>query len=940
MVRIVLMACSVLAVGCPVNSPSAHGAPWISPDWAGNEPQYPPGSLYWKTGQYRTCPVFFRTVIEVADKPVAFAGFQAKVSGFAYALLNGKQIAAVEPKESEGVEQLAVELTGLLRSGLNVLIISTKPEGFSLDGGVAYEGGAMERFGSGRRGWKVQKLAPLTMSEYRPCMQADFDDRGWFAVEEGPGEATELGGEALKALCRRLAELRLQRLDEDGRWRLKMLAEKGIAMVDWEAHGWAGAERLPTWVRQLAAAKGDKAPAATGTVHARAEALCRYVVLSEEALNLANQAVGLAALKAPEPEVTAFRQAAESMRSALASMEEALKAEKFDQALAQAPKARAFSRALRTGRLINDLNRCLDNKFGWFDSPAVLDSDPSGWGLTLGPSADVFTSPLSPAALVTTADARLVIQGWEQIKPLRVYGRRRPAVGPVCMWAVLDGKLTNLTPDTEGVVYNVQTHGRLSENWVLLASDLARGGDLPIQLVFLHPPTRIALNVGETGTTEVAVEFGKPGVRLFMLRPLKEWRGLLEMARVMTAQPLRREKIQIYLDQCRLWSRAVLDYPVTFSEAFVREAEDGGGLRIADVYNYRTFADPWGTKPLRLASLSPLATYGLMSNYPGLKVPAELQRLGWRGIWGDHLAVKDRDYVTYRVPLDPIKRYAGFTSYCFGPTDIGEPGGLKEIEAVKRTGANSWRPQHNNNSRRARDTVDWCRAQGIQQIFNADEKWVPDIVEHFRSLAQQYRDYPPDAVAYDPLNEPETRDPRAYCTLVKKITNAIREYDTTHLIYFETIPPWGPGAAPFPRGAFETLMPSGDPLTVYSFHDYQYRLEPRWPNQDRDVSVILTKWIPAFRFSIEQRTPIHLGEFGGFEQTKQSVFTNRCALTMMTDYLNVFDQFGWHWNYYSNRGVARVRKDGSLGESYIQEACRRYFARGTFNANFNAIRGK
>ena len=32
--------------------------------------------------------------------------------------------------------------------------------------------------------------------------------------------------------------------------------------------------------------------------------------------------------------------------------------------------------------------------------------------------------------------------------------------------------------------------------------------------------------------------------------------------------------------------------------------------------------------------------------------------------------------------------------------------------------------------------------------------------------------------------------------------------------------------------------------------------------------------------------------------------------------------------------------DGSFGESYVQDAMRRYFARGTFNGNYNAIFGQ
>jgi hypothetical protein len=168
---------------------------------------------------------------------------------------------------------------------------------------------------------------------------------------------------------------------------------------------------------------------------------------------------------------------------------------------------------------------------------------------------------------------------------------------------------------------------------------------------------------------------------------------------------------------------------------------------------------------------------------------------------------------------------------------------------------------------------------------------------------------------------------------VKKITAAIREVDTTHLIYVEAMPAWGPGAKPFPRGAFETLEPTGDALTVYSFHDYEYRQRPRWPDETADIRSLLERWIPAFKFSIDHHAPIHLGEFGGFEQTKEDPFRNPSALALMLDYLQVFDAFGWHWHYYANRGVTRVRKDGSLEESLVQAAVRRWASRGTMNAN-------
>ncbi|MFQ6133546.1 MAG: glycoside hydrolase family 5 protein, partial [Armatimonadota bacterium] len=886
----------------------------------------------WKTRQYPTCPVLFRTVLEVGTRPVEFAAFQARASGFAYVFLDGKQIAAqTQEGDPTPTDAFSVLLMPPPTPGKHVLIVSTRAEGFSLDGGIGYRDGRVQRFGTDTRSWKVQKLPPLTMLEYEPCMQPDFDGADWSSVRESDGAPVQLSDLKLRELHSSLGWEHLERLDEDARWRLQMLADKGIAIVDWEARGWGGAERLPDWVRQGARFSGLQGPP-PGQLHFRAQALTRYVLLSDEATNLGNLAKGLEALEAPAGDAKACREAARAMRAALAGVQKAIADNAHGRALAALEQAQAATEEAREGRLLNELNRCLDSKFGWFDNNELLDNDIGNWGLRIASAAETLASPLSPAALVTLRERELTIEGWDELEPLRVYNK--PArLGPVCLWAVLDGKVTSLQPGEDGVVYDRVANGALSENWVLLVEDLARGGRLPIELVFLRAPDRIVFRASDKGTSGVTATFDEPGARLFVLRPLKEWRGFLGQARTMTAVPLKESDAQQYIEQCRFWSRALLNYPITFSEAFVRDPEDKWALMVADVYNYLELEDEWDTEPIQTAPLPPLATYGLMRDYPGLKVISDTQTVGSRGIWGDSIAAVGQDHIVYRVPLDPIKRFGGFTSYCFGPTDIGEPGSIKEIETIKRTGSNTFRPQHNQTGERAMKNVQWSWEQGIQNVFNTDEKWVPDVVEHFRKLAEQCRDYPPDAIAYDLLNEPETRDPRAYNALIRKITAAIREIDQTHLIYVEVIPPWGPGAKPYPRGAFESLEPTGDPLTCYSFHDYEYRLPPRWPNEEHDTRTLLSRWIPAFRFAIDNRCAIHLGEFGGFEQTEQSVYDNACALTLMTDYLNIFDQFGWHWHYYANRGVVRVRKDGSLQESYVQDAYRRYFASGRFNAH-------
>ena len=75
-------------------APGVYAAPWIATDWADREPHFPPGSLFWMTNEYPRCPVLYRTVLEVDDKPLAFAGFRARVSGFAFVFLNGRRVAS------------------------------------------------------------------------------------------------------------------------------------------------------------------------------------------------------------------------------------------------------------------------------------------------------------------------------------------------------------------------------------------------------------------------------------------------------------------------------------------------------------------------------------------------------------------------------------------------------------------------------------------------------------------------------------------------------------------------------------------------------------------------------------------------------------------------------------------------------------------------------
>ena len=902
-------------------------SPWIIPDWAGKEPIFPPGSLFWMTEQYKECPITYRTILEIEDTHVSESGFRISFTDYAYIFLNGRKIAEHSKGENDPeINYLDFDLTSPLKAGKNVLIISASSEGFALEGVIKYIDGKTKRVTSeDLNNWKVQKQPPLTMLEFEPFMMPDFDDSRWFSIKKAEKKPLELSNDELNKICSDLLDERIKKLDEDAEWRLSMLKEKGFAIIDWEAYGWAGAERFPNWLLDaIQKALENKSPK-----HASASALTRFVFLSDLATNLQNNIKGFKVLNAPTEEIEALIKVNDILSKVIAEMEKHIKDMDYAKAEKIALDFENIREKLMPKRFINNLCRCVDNKFGWFDNTTLLDNNINNWGLYFDSPVTSFASPLSIAELVTSKTNEVVIKGWDNLKPVKVYEKPQK-LGPVCLWAVLDGKINSLKPSNDGIVYDRSKNGKLSENWILLVHDLSSGGDLPIQIVFLHSPSKVIFKSLEGDTNEVKIIFERENSQFFILRPLKEWRGLLYQANVLKSDPIDESGAKPYIDQCRIWSKALLNYPVTFSESFVKEQDS---IKCVDVYNYWELKDEWETKPIKIAPLPPLASYGLLMNYPGLELISETKVIGSLGVWGDLIGAMEQDHIIYKIPIEPIKRFGGFTSFCFGGTDIGEPGSITEIETIKRTGSNSFRPQHNQTGERAMKTLQWCWERGIQNVFNTDEKWVPDICEHFRILAEKCKDYPEDAVAYDLLNEPETREPEPYNALMRKITSAIREVDKTHLIYIEAFPPWGPGAEPFPKAAFENLKPTGDKLTCYSFHDYEYRLPERWPNKENDIRDILNRWIPAFKFSIDNRCPIHLGEFGGFEQTDQSVFDNPYALTMMMDYLNIFDQFGWHWHYYSNRGTVQVRKDGSLQDSYVQEAHRRYFARGTFNIN-------
>jgi len=120
--------------------------PWIAPDWQSREPNFEPGSLFWRTREFNASPVLYRTVVNLPAKSLQFAAVRIQTRRYAYLFITrfnrfsdldpfGKLIARAEaPKEKPdaGVELLADLTPHLLDKKSVVLALSAPSSGFRM----------------------------------------------------------------------------------------------------------------------------------------------------------------------------------------------------------------------------------------------------------------------------------------------------------------------------------------------------------------------------------------------------------------------------------------------------------------------------------------------------------------------------------------------------------------------------------------------------------------------------------------------------------------------------------------------------------------------------------------------------------------------------------------------------------------------------------------
>jgi hypothetical protein len=552
------------------------------------------------------------------------------------------------------------------------------------------------------------------------------------------------------------------------------------------------------------------------------------------------------------------------------------------------------------------------------------------------PVVDVLATPLSPCVVLTPRAGALHIHHAGKAGLILPGGKAAVGAG----------------------TYDAAKDGKLAANWAMLwlTPAAASAVERPILLVFDTPPASIACEQGVTKATFAAAD---PPARVIAIRP---W-----------AKAVPKQDDPAVAAKAGFWSRAALAVPINYmnittvlpasrqtatqgkpwDDISIDAVPAGPVLGQAVIYDYLTTTDAWDTEPLKLAPLPALCSMAMDSKFRGLKVDAaeKFEILHEAGCAGPYRAAQGTARVSYSYPVEPWPRLVGFTSYMFSGADVGVPGNKREMELIAATGANSYRPQNNFASEpaamgvaeekrtRIRALADLCRDSGVNFMNNIDEtlghepmvrneydKWVQTcLFPHYDKLVPQLADRPFWQVAYDLVNEPFHHQAAAYNAAMKGLTARIRKQDRRHLLYIEPCQAWG---------AIQQLAlvePTGDPLTMYSFHDYNFKVdkpEDRWPTADRDISTICRMWWPAFQFAIRHGTGMHCGEFGAFGPASND---SPAQTLLLNDFYRIFDQFGMHHHYYSGREIYQRQLDGSLGPSNVVRAFRAYIRRGDVN---------
>ncbi|MCE5272102.1 glycoside hydrolase family 5 protein [bacterium] len=264
--------------------------------------------------------------------------------------------------------------------------------------------------------------------------------------------------------------------------------------------------------------------------------------------------------------------------------------------------------------------------------------------------------------------------------------------------------------------------------------------------------------------------------------------------------------------------------------------------------------------------------------------------------------------------------------------------------------------------------IDWCLKYRMYTVFcpspsfdSMDELFGSRplknaFIAFWKEVAARYASAGP--IAYDLLNEPhDGLADTQWSAFAQELTDSIRTVDKVHTLVVEP-PAWG-----WPDG-FTNLTPTTDSNTVYSFHFYgpmdythqrfggQVTNTPDWAWLQRPYpGTIVSEWgseywdkntmkpyiQKAVYFRTRHKVRLWCGEFGCARWAIG-------AKQWFTDWIDLLDENGIDWSYYSYRewqhmdiemDPAERHNPTARSETELVTLFRSYYARNAVPADFN-----
>jgi len=239
-----------------------------------------------------------------------------------------------------------------------------------------------------------------------------------------------------------------------------------------------------------------------------------------------------------------------------------------------------------------------------------------------------------------------------------------------------------------------------------------------------------------------------------------------------------------------------------------------------------------------------------------------------------------------------------------------------------------------------KSVLDWCEKYDIHCVLDLHnalgrlgggdsrlwkQKYFQDrFVALWEQLVRRFTDHPAVA-AYELINEPEPPDQdfAVWNQLHQRTVEAVRQIDTYRTIIVNSI-----GYAR-PQN-FSGLELTGDPNTVYSFHNYQpgpYHCQKRRQLKDQSTyyypgyipnkrpenpldfdmahvdpgeakfwnrQQLMDEWQDVFAFRDRHNVPIFCGEFGCVSDVPEMT-----GIMYLMDEISIFQEEGMHWTLYN-----------------------------------------